>query len=527
VGRSRFCLALLLVATAAVALGIGANAGEPVFGGVFRCAIVADPETLDMQMTTSIPASYPARHMVECLFAFDENYTPQPMLAESWLLDEAGKIAVFTLRKGVLFHNGKEMTSEDVVASLRRWGQYGQTAKALWSHVVDLQAIGTYAVQMTLDQPFAPMTTYLANIYGGAVIYPKEIAESAGAKPLAPEQVIGTGPYKLVEWRPGESILLERFAGYVPSSLPASGFSGQKIAYFDRLQFFPVTEPNARVIGLQANTYDYAANIPSDLAVSVEGNPSIVQIIVDHPPIYPIALVNNKQGIMTNSALKRAILTALDMDAVMAAGYGDQKYWALNPSYFAPGIRWYTEGAGAGLYDQGDPTLARSMAQAAGYKGEPVKMIVASSMTEQYNQAVVVQDQLQKAGFTVDLQVYDLASFFTVRNNVADPQWDLAFSFYSTTPDPSLVLMLSPTYAGWWNTPEIQDLGGELNQLIRFEDRYEQWVQIMTLWYEQVPALKFGDAFQLHLMRSEIMGGYGTTQPDMVSPYFWNAWKQP
>jgi peptide/nickel transport system substrate-binding protein len=167
------------------------------------------------------------------------------------------------------------------------------------------------------------------------------------------------------------------------------------------------------------------------------------------------------------------------------------------------------------------------MATAAGYKGEPVRMIVASSMVEQYNQAVVVQSQLQAAGFTVDLQVYDLATFFTVRNNSADPQWDLAFSFYSTTPDPSLVLMLSPTYAGWWDTPEIRALRGELNRLVRFEDRYEQWGKIMDLWYEQVPALKFGDAFQLHLMRSEVKGGYGTTYPDMTSPYFWNAWYEP
>lgn len=525
--RSLPISAVLLGVVVSLIAGVSVCAGEPSFGGVLRCAIVADPETLDMQMTTSIPASYPAAHIVECLFAFDENYTPQPMLAESWMLDEAGTTAVFVLRKGVLFHNGKEMTAEDVVASLKRWGQYGQTAKALWSHVVGLEAIGPYAVQMTLNEPFAPMTTYLANIYGGAVIYPKEIADAAGGQPLAPQNVIGTGPYRFVEWRPGEYILLERFRDYVPCGLPGSGYAGKKVAYFDQLKFIPVTEANSRVIGIQANTYDYAANIPSDLASSVAGNPSIVKIVVDHPPIYPIALVNNKKGIMTNSALKSALLTALDMDAIMAAGYGDKEFWALNPSYFAPGIRWYTEGAGVGLYDKADPTLARSMATAAGYKGEPVRMIVASSMVEQYNQAVVVQSQLQAAGFTVDLQVYDLAAFFTVRNNSADPQWDLAFSFYSTTPDPSLVLMLSPTYAGWWDTPEIQALRGELNKLVRFEDRYERWEQIMDLWYQQIPALKFGDAFQLHLMRSEVKGGYGTTYPDMTSPYFWNAWYEP
>jgi peptide/nickel transport system substrate-binding protein len=515
----------LIIVSVLLVGGLTLSATEPTYGGTLKCAIVADPETIDMHMTTSVPASYPARHIVEGLFAFDENYTPQPMLAESWELNEAGTVATFSLRQGVLFHNGKEMTSDDVVASLTRWGEFGQTAKALWNHVTNLRALDAYTVELTLDEPFAPMTTYLANLYGGPSIYPAEIVAAAGGEPLAAEEIIGTGPYKLVEWKAGDYILLERFDNYVASDLPASGFAGKKTAYFDQLQFFAVTEANARVIGIQSATYDYVANIPTDLVSTVEGNPNIVQIIIDHPPIYPIALVNNKQGKMTNSALKQAILTALNMEEIMMAGYGDPKFWALNPSYFAEGIRWYTEGAGEGLYNAGDPGRAAEMAADAGYAGEPIMMIVASSMVEQYNQALVVQDNLQKAGFNVDLQVYDLASFFSVRNNVEDPQWDLAFSFYSTTPDPSLVLMLSPTYAGWWNTPEIQALVGSLNQIVDFDERYAKWEEVMDLWYEQVPALKFGDAFQLHLMRAEVLGGYGTENQDMLSPYFWNAWK--
>jgi len=521
----RIAAACLMVVSLLLGGLIAWAAAEPAYGGTLRCAIVADPETLDMHMTTSVPASYPARHMVEGLFAFDENYTPQPMLAESWELDETGTVATFYLRQDVLFHNGDGMTAEDVVASLERWGEYGQTAKALWNHVTDLEAVGTYTVRMTLDEPFAPMTTYLANIYGGPSIYPAEIASAAGGEPLSAEQLIGTGPYQLVEWKAGDYVLLERFEDYVASSLPASGFAGEKVAYFDQLQFFAVTEANARVIGVQAGTYDYVANIPNDLVTSVEGDSSVIQIIIDHPPIYPIALVNNKQGIMTNFALKRAILTALDMETIMTAGYGDPQFWALNPSYFAEGIRWHTQDAGEGLYNAGDSDRAAQMAEEAGYAGETITMIVASDMTEQYNQALVVQDQLVKAGFTVDLQVYDLASFFSVRNNVEDPQWDIAFSFYSTTPDPSLVLMLSPTYAGWWDTPEIQALRGELNQIVDFDERYAKWEEVLDLWYEQIPALKFGDAFQLHLMRAEVQGGYGTVNLDMLSPYFWNAWK--
>jgi len=500
------------------------------YGGTLRVALASEPGKLDMPLDTGVAASIPARHIVESLFAFDENYAPQPMLALSWDLDETGTVATFYLRRGVLFHNGKEMTSDDVVASLERWGNYGLTAAALWDHVLTVEAVDTYTVRITLDEPFAPMTTYLANIYGGPSIYPKEIAEAAGAEPVAAQDLIGTGPYRFVEWRAGDYILLERFPGYSASPAEASGFVGQKVAYFDELQFFFVPEDNARLVGVESGTYDYAVNIPNDLLVNVSGNTSIFPIITDHPPIYPIALVNNRTGLMTNSALKQAMITAMDMEAIMLAGYGDPTFWSLNASYFAPGIRWYTENDGEGLYNAADPAAAQQMAAAAGYNGEPIRIIVAQDMTSQYNQALVVTDQLSNAGFNVDLQVYDKATFFDIRNSKSDPdnpQWEIAFSFYSTTPDPSLVLMLNPAYAGWWDTPEVQALRNELNQITDFALRYAKWEEIMDLWYEQIPAFKFGDAFQLHLMQAEIGGGYGTPEnPPMLSPFFWNAWRK-
>ena len=185
---------------------------------------------------------------------------------------------------------------------------------------------------------------------------------------------------------------------------------------------------------------------------------------------------------------------------------------------------------GGAITKAADPARARQMAADAGYDGETIRIIVAQDMTAQYNQALVVTDQLRNAGFTVDLQVYDKATFFSIRNSKDDPDnppWEIAFSFYSTTPDPSLVLMLNPNYAGWWNTPEIQKLREELNKITDFKARYAKWEEIMRLWYQQVPAIKFGDAYQLHLMRAEIGGGYGTeARPPMLSPYFWNSWRK-
>ena len=84
-------------------------AETPNYGGVLKVALASEPGTLDMQLTTGVAASIPARHVFEGLFAFDENYTPRPMLLEDWELSADGKTVTFYLRKGVLFHNGKEL----------------------------------------------------------------------------------------------------------------------------------------------------------------------------------------------------------------------------------------------------------------------------------------------------------------------------------------------------------------------------------------------------------------------------------
>jgi len=103
---------------------------------------------------------------------------------------------------------------------------------------------------------------------------------------------------QFVDWKAGDYILLERFDNYSAVSAPASGFAGKKVAYFDKLQFFFVPEDNARLVGVQAGTYDYAVNIPSDLLSTVKSDKNIVPIITNHPPIYPIMLVNNKKSLL-------------------------------------------------------------------------------------------------------------------------------------------------------------------------------------------------------------------------------------
>ncbi|HVG77515.1 MAG TPA: ABC transporter substrate-binding protein, partial [Patescibacteria group bacterium] len=128
-----------VVATAWLAVA-PAEAQLPKKGGVLRVGMIGEPPTLDGHTTTAVITREIAVNMFEGLYALDAKYQPVPLLAEGQEVLDGGKRYAIRLRKDVKFHNGKPLTSADVVASLRRWGATATTGKALWKTVETVEA---------------------------------------------------------------------------------------------------------------------------------------------------------------------------------------------------------------------------------------------------------------------------------------------------------------------------------------------------------------------------------------------------
>ena len=149
----------------------------PRRGGVLRVAVLGDPPTLDSHWTTANFVEVITQHIYEGLYTLDQTYQPIPDLADGMPAVSAdGLTYAIKIRPGVRFHNGKELTSEDV-ASLKRWGGYAAQAKALWASVEDVRPAGKYAVELRLKETSGIVLISLANANNFAAIYPKEIAE--------------------------------------------------------------------------------------------------------------------------------------------------------------------------------------------------------------------------------------------------------------------------------------------------------------------------------------------------------------
>ena len=155
--------AFALAAASVIAFATNSALAVPPKGGAANIAMIGEPQTLDPMASTADLVGIITQHIYELLYTFDANWNVTPMLAESMpAISKDGLVYTIPLRKGVKFHNGKEMTSDDVVASLKRWMDTAPRGKAVAKEVKNLEAQGPNTVVITLNRPYAPLLAHFA-----------------------------------------------------------------------------------------------------------------------------------------------------------------------------------------------------------------------------------------------------------------------------------------------------------------------------------------------------------------------------
>jgi peptide/nickel transport system substrate-binding protein len=488
-------------------------------GGIGRYATIGEPPSLDIQVGTATIASTIGQHMFETLYAFDSKYVPQPLLATGERVEDGGKTLIISLREGVPFHNGQELTSKDVVASLKRWGEFGSRGKQLMAKMTSLEATGKYEVTLRLSEPNGAWKNMLAYPNGGSVIYPADIVTAAAGKPIDAENYVGTGPFKFNEWRPNRHVELLKFDDYKSVEGKSDGYAGERIAHFDALRFIPVPDVGTRVSGVQAGDYDYAEFISGDLYETLAADPS-VRIHRSGAPLFGLVFMNSKAGpLKDNFKLRRAIHTALNKTEALRVSIGPESLWKANGSFFPEGNVWYSE-TGIEAYNEGDTAKAQKMAKEAGYDGTPIKLLVSTNYKTHYDQALVFNKHLTDAGFKIEMVVVDWATLLQKR---AQPdQWDMFVTHHGNVPDPILITALNDSYPGWWQTAEKKAAKDKFIGTADVSVRLKAWSELQGLMYEQVPAIKVGDVYSYNIASPKLKG---LAEATVIWPHFWGVSK--
>jgi peptide/nickel transport system substrate-binding protein len=487
-------------------------AGEPKKGGTLKWAIVGEPPALDVQFTTATVTANIGWHMWEGLFTIGANQGPKLDLAEKYEPSSDGKKATLTLRKGVQFHNGNEMTSADVVASLKRYGDITARGKGFFSALEAIDAPDKYTVTMTFKEPrTGVLPIFLSR--SEALIMPADLATKFG-KDKATEY-IGTGPYKFVEHQPDRMVRLARNDKFAAREDPTDGPSGKKVAYIDEIQFLPVPEESVRADGVGTGEYHFGDSLAPDSYARLKGVAN-VEADISKPYYWASAYFNKKEGIFSNLKLRQAVQAGVAVDPIAAAAFGVKEFYRIDPSLAAPETPWFSD-AGKDIWNKPDLDKAKALLKEGGYDGTPIRWLSTKEYFYNYSAGVVYKQQLEAIGFKVDLQIMDWATLIKRRS---DPkEYDVHVTATSSYNHPILLNVFGDGWPGWWTLPEKNEVAAKVMTETDPVKQQQLIVRMQELVYQDVPLHKYGEYFALRARSTKLQG---TINPP--DPFMWNAW---
>ena len=182
-----------------------------------------------------------------------------PGLAESWSVSKDGLVYEFVLRKGVRFHNGDPLTSDDVKFSLERYR--GAASKPLKERVAGIETPDPQRVRIRLKQPWPDFLTFYTNATGAGWIVPRKYVEKVGDEGFK-KAPVGAGPYKFVSFTPGVELVLEAFEQY-----------WRKSPSVKRLVLRVIPDESTRLAALKRGEVDIAYSIRGELAEEMQRTP--------------------------------------------------------------------------------------------------------------------------------------------------------------------------------------------------------------------------------------------------------------
>lgn len=399
---------LSLIVTLLFGFGAAQSDAEGRYGGVLRIGYHNPLDNFDVMTTTAVRDEL-AQMMLEPLVTMDEGLQPVAHLAKSWEVSEDELVWTFTLREGVEFHDGSVLSSADAVASFDRFMRVGER-RGQFSRVDSWEAIDDLNIRFHLSEPWGAFAETLAMPSGGFVIHPKHILDVVGDETIRDmEQLIGTGPYMMVERIPEERYRFVRYENYQSPPGEPSGLAGQRYAYLDEIIMIPIPDEAARTAALLAGEVDIATQLSSDDLLRLQADPNIeADVITPGRRVY--LKMNPVKGPFSDPLLRRAVITALDLDTIMSV-QGPEGTWRVNTApRFQEGQWMWDEAPNRQAY-VANLEEARRLVSESSYNGEPVRYIVTDSLPSMIRHAPIVLETLQAIGLNAQMVQTDWAGW--------------------------------------------------------------------------------------------------------------------
>ncbi len=439
----------------AVGLGAGLPAGlpgaaqaqAPRRGGTIKIGIFQNIDTLDAHNTTFITAC--AIHnniyngLLKTVSPDGKSVDFKPQLAREWEI-QGDRIHVFRLHKGVTFHNGDPLTAADVKWNLERVKDKQQAPIHAWKLEL-LEAVETpdpYTVKLSFTKPYPFLRVALTGSTGraGTILSPRAVKERGKTYGRNP---VGTGPFKFVEWKEGDFILLERFANYWETDAV-----GGKLPYLDRVMLKFIIEPSTLVAALKTGEVDGINNVAPQFAASLRQDPKL-NVLTAVGGNWRCLHMNMAKEPFTDKNLRRAVAFALDRKEILDRVEFGEGLVAHGPISPPMGSFWDSAWSSGKNGQYHDLEQAKALMKQSRYPNGVDVMLLSGNAGTAPRQAEVIQAQLAKIGVRVRIELADPPTFR--RRWLQERQWDLVQIQWDADLDPDETLYPELHSAETWN----------------------------------------------------------------------------
>ena len=414
--RKRNLRAVSLLLAGVMSLGLFAGCSkdsgdkkDPGKGGGAKDSIViatmGETPSLSPTEHNAVAGSYMNMLTYNTLFSSDMDMQPQPDLAESYEnVDES--TWHFKIKEGVKFHNGDTMTVDDVVASLQ-WAQGFAEVNLYNKNFVSISKVDDSTVEIKTDGPDAMVLLNLCH-HGNAIV-PKKLIDEGHDFNTEP---IGTGPYKLVEWKRGDSLTFEAFEDFYKGAPKIKNMTWKIIP-----------EGSSRTIALEAGEIDFIVEVEAMDADRLKENSDLKVISFEHTSHNWLMLNNEKPG-LDNQNVRHAINSAIDKESVVTVAYNGlaTPSWTATPSNFAG-----TTNENADTYDV---EKAKQYLEESGVDPASVKFSIICSDDTKKRAGEVVQANLKEIGINCEIESMDLATYLSA---TAEGDYTAAIGGYTSS----------------------------------------------------------------------------------------------
>lgn len=518
----RHALALTLLATAATTFALPAAAQEqPKRGGTLVIGSTQTPRHLNGAVQSGVATAMPSTQIFASPLRFDDKWNPQPYLAESWKLADDGKSLQLNLRKNAVFHDGKPITSADVAFSIMaiKANHPFQTMLAPVEKV-DTPDPYTAIIRMSVPHP----AIVLAMSPALCPILPKHIygdGQDLKNHPRNSTDVVGSGPFRVTEFKPSQRIVLERFDKFFLPGKP----------YLDKVIMTISPDAASLVLSLERGDVQMLpfVSTPTDLK-RLAGDKNLVLTAKGYEGIGPLNWLafNTAKKPLNDVNVRKAIASAIDKNFIAKALMGgfavpaDGPIVASSPFAVTDVVKYPL-----------DLKKAAQLLDAAGYKaganGERFKLTIdylPNVDDQQKNVAEYIRGQLKKVGIAVEVRAS--ADFPAWAKRMATHDFDLGMDLVFNWGDP--VIGVARTYLStnikpivWTNTqsynnPKVDELLNSAGQIVDPVKRKAYYATFEKIVTDELP-IDFINVVPYHTVASKKVGNLPTTIWGPMSPY--------